>query len=893
MDGDQIRLLRNLQAVISTRVVDASGDWGTPDRMIESLRNASSDALILVVDDFHSIANTAGEQLIERLVWEACPPLKVILASRCVPPFDLTRLRVSNELVEIGPDELRFRSWEVERLFRDVYDEPLLPEELAELSRRTEGWAAGLQLFHLVTQGRAPRQRQQFLAALGGRSLLVHEYLARNVLEILPTDVRDFLLATCVLERMTGPLCDRLLQVTGCHRMLARLEREHVFTYALDEIGTYRYHEVFRSYLEAALLEAVGEEAVRIRYRKAGILLEENGALGEALRAYCRAEEWEAAARLLGRTREFVQDPSTQWLDLVPPFMLNDDPWLLLASARRHRAAGRISAALAAYAEAESKFDTAKDRELCRRERRALVAWIDPMEVVPEGWLGMLREATTRDPLVVRRRAAGAEDPHERFVAGLSALLAGDLRDAASILEEVREAPDISRELCIVVRLALGIALLFSNEPRGRPEVERAAEEAEELRIIWLTRLSRAALSLDGRPDETSEALAARLAFERENDRWGSTLAALMHGWGLLRSGGAAVTTFEYAVEGAHRLGAGTVEAWARGGLALAMANNGDDGARLAAVQAEAFSRSAGVLAAQALAFRALSRIESSADFAVLAEQLETECGLVSPLPSLGGTQQSRLFPSIEIRCFGRFRIGFFGEEISLSGIKPRARAVLRMLALHGGQPVHREILQSALWPDATAAAAARILHVAISSLRHALDPHLPRSAPSLIHRYGDAYSLDLPPDAVLDVREFDRLVREAGLAEVLDDDGRAATLYRETLDLCDGELLPEDGPAEWVVDERERRSSNVCKVALSLARIHMKRGEPRAAAEACEAGLRHDRYRDELWRTRIAAYEAAGDVAAAVRTRQAYDRLLLDLGVEAGEDEPNDALRT
>ncbi len=60
---------------------------------------------------------------------------------------------VSGELVELDSDALRFRSWEVEELFRVVYREPLSPEAAAALTRRTGGWAAGLMLFHLATSG--------------------------------------------------------------------------------------------------------------------------------------------------------------------------------------------------------------------------------------------------------------------------------------------------------------------------------------------------------------------------------------------------------------------------------------------------------------------------------------------------------------------------------------------------------------------------------------------------------------------------------------------------------------------------------------------------------------------------------------------------------------------
>ena len=71
--------------------------------------------------------------------------------------LDIRQLRVSGESSVIEAADLQFRSWEVERLFRDVYGEPLIPEDAAALARRTGGWAAGLAMFRLLTSG-APRR---------------------------------------------------------------------------------------------------------------------------------------------------------------------------------------------------------------------------------------------------------------------------------------------------------------------------------------------------------------------------------------------------------------------------------------------------------------------------------------------------------------------------------------------------------------------------------------------------------------------------------------------------------------------------------------------------------------------------------------------------------------
>ena len=92
--------------------------------------------------------------------------ITVALGSRRQPGLNTSRLLVSGELIMVDGEDLRFRSWEVEQLFRSVYDAPLTPEAAAALTRRTGGWAAGLQLFHLATTqlGRVERETSRHRA---------------------------------------------------------------------------------------------------------------------------------------------------------------------------------------------------------------------------------------------------------------------------------------------------------------------------------------------------------------------------------------------------------------------------------------------------------------------------------------------------------------------------------------------------------------------------------------------------------------------------------------------------------------------------------------------------------------------------------------------------------
>ena len=207
---------------------------------------------------------------------------------------------VSGELVELDSEALRFRSWEVEELFRVVYGEPLSPEAAAALTRRTGGWAAGLMLFHLSTSGKSAVERERAVADLGGRSRLLRSYLTRNVLDELDPERREFLLATCTLGTLTGPLCDALLEREGSAVVLEELASRQFFTTLDDNGRAYRYHQVLQTLLEGLLVgRARPPRDQPTCTRGARPLLESEGLPREALRAYAMAEDFASVARVL------------------------------------------------------------------------------------------------------------------------------------------------------------------------------------------------------------------------------------------------------------------------------------------------------------------------------------------------------------------------------------------------------------------------------------------------------------------------------------------------------------------------------------------------------------------------------------------------------------------
>jgi DNA-binding SARP family transcriptional activator len=229
------------------------------------------------------------------------------------------------------------------------------------------------------------------------------------------------------------------------------------------------------------------------------------------------------------------------------------------------------------------------------------------------------------------------------------------------------------------------------------------------------------------------------------------------------------------------------------------------------------------------------------------------------------------------VRCLGRYTLTVAGTEVGLGGLRAQARQVLRMLSVQYGHPLHDERLMTAMWPDCPANRTKHRLQVAVSSLRALLRDHLPPEYGIL--RHGNSYLLRLPPGSLVDVVEFAETVRRWRTARQAGDTASAMALGYRVLDLYRGELLVEEGPAEWILARREAVRGEAAGAAAVLAGTALARGDTAEAIEICERGVTIDELDNRLWSLLAAANIRAGNKAAAVRAEGAYQALLADGG--------------
>jgi LuxR family maltose regulon positive regulatory protein len=208
----------------------------------------------------------------------------------------LHRLRLAGGLTEIRGPDLLFTVGETRELL-NAAGVVLSDAGLALLQERTEGWAAGVRLAVISLAGHPDPER--FVREFSGSERTVAGYLLAEVLDRQPAEVRDLLLRTSVLERVSGPLADFLTGGSGSEAVLQELEEANAFVTSVD-VGRFwfRYHHLFADLLQLELRRAAPAIVVPL-HRAAARWFEQHGYVVEAVRHAQAAHDWPHASRLL------------------------------------------------------------------------------------------------------------------------------------------------------------------------------------------------------------------------------------------------------------------------------------------------------------------------------------------------------------------------------------------------------------------------------------------------------------------------------------------------------------------------------------------------------------------------------------------------------------------
>jgi LuxR family transcriptional regulator, maltose regulon positive regulatory protein len=312
--------------------------------------------VILVLDDFHVLTEPEVLKGLDFVLRNVGPGLRVVVSSRADPPLRLHRYRLAGELAEIRASDLAFNIAEAGLLMAQ-HRGTISSDSLECLTRRTEGWAAGLRLA-AISMDTHP-DPDQFVKELITEDSALTGYLVEEVLNSQPPEVQEVLLSTSILEQVSPEAASELVGNAQAAGFWPALARANTFVQPIGS-GWYRYHPLFAEVLRLKLRLKYPERIPDL-HRRAARLCEQNGSLTHAVRHAAKAGDWQLAARMVidGLAITEIMEPqrghslADEFLNM-PHGEVWDEPPPYLVSAAASLASGERESCVAALATAES-----------------------------------------------------------------------------------------------------------------------------------------------------------------------------------------------------------------------------------------------------------------------------------------------------------------------------------------------------------------------------------------------------------------------------------------------------------------------------------------------------------------------------------------------------------
>ncbi len=459
---------------IDERVFDAlaSPVSSVPGSVLPRLGSAflsMTSPMVLVLDDVHVLDDRECRAALSVLADHVPAGSRLALAGRAGPPLRIARLRAEGKILEIGPEDLSLTPDEASSLFRHA-DVALSEDDVAELHQRTEGWPAGLYLAALSLREGGPLASAA--VSSGGDDRLVSEYMESEFLARISHRQRVFLTRTAVLERMSGPLCEAVLELPGSRATLADLARSNLLLVPLDRRGEwYRYHHLFRDMLLAELNRQTPDLIPVLRCRAAGWCLA-NGLPEEALEYSMAAGDVDIAAGVAGKLvvpadRQGRVPTVRRWLRwLEERGGIQGHPTVAVLAA--------IFCALTGRPVEAERWADAVDRWQYGDPAR-------PDDPSTEAWAAVLRALLCRrgaeqmradaDEAVRRFAAESFMTPKPALLQGIARVLCGDLDGGDAALEDaVSIGEDTSAHEVLAAALSERSLLAMAGSDWGRAE---------------------------------------------------------------------------------------------------------------------------------------------------------------------------------------------------------------------------------------------------------------------------------------------------------------------------------------------------------------------------------------------------------------------------------------
>ncbi|MGO9081576.1 MAG: LuxR C-terminal-related transcriptional regulator [Streptosporangiaceae bacterium] len=337
---------------------------------------AQDPPVTLVLDDLHLLTDPQVLDGLDYVLRNTGARLRLVASARMDPPLPLHRYRLAGQLTEIRASDLAFTVAEA-RLLLARHGITLTADSLECLTRRTEGWAAGLRLA-AISMGTHP-DPDQFVTELITDNSALTGYLVAEVLDAQPPAARDVLLSTSILEQVSAQAASELTGNEQAAAILPAVAHANGFVQPTRS-GWYRYHPLFAEVLRLKLSREYPDRRAAL-HRRAARWYERNGQLTDAVRHAAETGDWQLAASIaidhlaIGEIIEPRGSPSLAGeFGRMPHGQAWTEPQPHLVSAATALSAGRHESSTAALDAAEAILERLPaDQEVASRLAAAMI----------------------------------------------------------------------------------------------------------------------------------------------------------------------------------------------------------------------------------------------------------------------------------------------------------------------------------------------------------------------------------------------------------------------------------------------------------------------------------------------------------------------------------------
>ena len=228
-----------------------------------------TEHFIFMLDDYQLVEDSeAVNQFINSFLQSADENVHLMVSSRRLLTLsDMPLLVARNQVGGLSFEEISFTANEIQELLLKNYHLTVSDQSAEEITQQTEGWITGLLLStQLLDDEIGERIRT---ARVSGVDL--YDYMAQQVFEQQPEEIKSFLLRSSILEEYDAQRCKRVigkaLKITeSWQSLIDQVMMRNLFVLPVGDSDDLwlRYHHLFRDFLQTRMRAERPDETVAI-----------------------------------------------------------------------------------------------------------------------------------------------------------------------------------------------------------------------------------------------------------------------------------------------------------------------------------------------------------------------------------------------------------------------------------------------------------------------------------------------------------------------------------------------------------------------------------------------------------------------------------------------------